>query len=67
MKYYSGDGTILRDTKPDLFRLEIYRGNGRWEPYPTTEQFFTARYHLTDEQAQEAIAEFDGDKSEVDK
>jgi hypothetical protein len=58
--YYAGDGTLLRDSDPDFHRLEIYRGKGKWEPYPTTQAFYTGHDRLTDEEAQQAMAEFDG-------
>jgi hypothetical protein len=57
--YYAGDGTLLRNSDPIMHRLEIYRGNGQWDTYPTTESFWTTRDNLTETEAQQRITELD--------
>ena len=62
--YYAGDGTVLRDSDPDFHRLEIYRGDRQWAPYPTRESFFTGHDRISDGEARQLIDIMDGNQPE---
>jgi hypothetical protein len=59
-RYFLGDGTILRsDASLSYVWLEIYRGEGRWEPYPMPETFYTNSEEVDPQRIATEIAEFD--------
>jgi len=57
--YFHGEGMLLRKLDPDLAMLEIYRGNGVWDPYLEIQAFATNADRISDETAAKLIARHD--------
>ena len=64
--YYEGDGTLLRAPDPlFMHKMEIYRGNGRWEPYDPRKELYLTRPVISEAEAKARMDELDGKPSPV--
>ena len=59
--YYEGDGTLLRAPDPRMMiDMEIYRGNGIWEPYEAGKELYLTRPVISEDKAKIRMDFMDG-------